>query len=64
MVDDGAMFRVVNDLHGDELGAEGQDIKLSASGCILSHHFWNGLALYTPAGKLEDRDAILLCLSC
>lgn len=64
VVDDGAVFRVVDDLHGDELGAEGQDVELGASGRVLSHHLWDGLALYTPAGELEDGNTILLRLSC
>ncbi|TNN79678.1 hypothetical protein EYF80_010052 [Liparis tanakae] len=64
VVDDGAVLGPVNDLHGDELGAEGQDVELGASGLVLSHHLWDGLALHTPAGELEDGDAILLRLSC
>lgn len=64
VVDDGAVFGMVDDLHGDELGAEGQDIELGTSGLILSHHLWNRLALHTPAGELEDNNTILLCLSC
>lgn len=64
VVDDGAVFRVVDDLHGDELGAEGQDVELGASGHVLSHHLRDGLALYTPAGELEDGNTILLRLSC
>lgn len=63
VVDDGAVFGVVDDLHGDELGAEGQDIELSTCGFVLGHHLRNGLALHTPAGELEDSHAILLCLS-
>lgn len=63
VVDDGAVFGVVDDLHGDELGAEGQDVEFGACGFVLGHHILNGLALQTPAGELEDGDAILLCLS-
>lgn len=64
VVDDGAVFGVVDDLHGDELGAEGQDVELSTSGLVLSHHLRDGLALHTPAGELEDGNAILLRFSC
>lgn len=63
VVDDGAMFGVVNDLHGDELGAEGEDVELSTGGIVLSHYLWDGLALHTPAGELEDGNTILLRLS-
>lgn len=62
VVDDGAVLGVVDDLHGDELGAERQDVELGAGGCVLSHHLWDGLALHTPAGEFEDGDAILLRL--
>lgn len=63
VVDDGAMFGVVDDLHGDELGTEGQDVELGTRGLVLSHHLWDGLTLHTPAGELEDGHAILLSLS-
>lgn len=62
VVDDGAVPGVVDDLHGDELGAEGQDVELGARGLVLSHHLWDGLTLHTPAGELEDRYAVLLGL--
>lgn len=64
VVDNGAVFRVVDDLHRDELGAEGQNIELSTSGLVLSNHLRDGLALHTPAGELEYRNTILLRLSC
>lgn len=64
VVDDGAVFGVVDNLHGDELGAEGQDVKLGTCGLVLSHHLRDGLALDTPAGELEDGYTILLRLSC
>lgn len=62
VVDDGAVLGVVDDLHGDELGAERQDVELGAGGCVLSHHLGDGLALHTPAGEFEDGDTILLRL--
>lgn len=62
VVDDGAMFGVIDHLHGDELGAEGQNVEFCSSRFVLIHHFWDGLALHSPAGELEDRDPVLLCL--
>ena len=62
VVNDRAMFRVVNDLHGDELGAEGQDVELCTDSLVLSHHLWDGLTLHSPTGELEDRHTIFLCL--
>lgn len=62
VVDDGAVLRVVDHLHGDELGAEGQDVEFGARGGVLSHHLWDGLALDAPAGELEDGNAVLLRL--
>lgn len=62
MIDDGAMFGVINDLHRDELGAEGQNIEFCSSSFVLIHHLWDGLALHSPAGELEDRDPVLLRL--
>lgn len=63
VVDDGAMLWLVDDFHGDELGAEGQNVELSTRGVILRHHLRDGLTLHTPAGELKDRHAIFLCLS-
>lgn len=62
MVDDRTLFGVVNDLHGDELGAKGQNIEVCLGSLVLIHHFWDGLAFHSPAGELENRDTILLCL--
>ena len=62
MVDDGAVLGVVDHLHGDELGAEGQDVQLGAHGLVLVHHLWDALALQTPAWELEHRHTILLRL--
>ena len=64
VVDDRAVFRVVDDLHGDELGAKGQNIEFSTCGLVLSYHLWDGLALHTPAGGLEYRNTIFLRFSC
>ena len=38
MVDDGAMLWTVDDVHGNELGAEGHHIQLSSKGLILLKH--------------------------
>lgn len=63
VVDDGAVSGVVDHLHGDELGAEGQHVQLGAHRFVLVHHLRDGLALQAPAGELEDWHAILLRLS-
>lgn len=63
VVDDGAQLGVIDDLHGDELRAEGQDVELGARGGVLSHHLWDGLALDAPARELEDGNSVLLGLS-
>lgn len=62
VVDDGAVFRVVNDLHGDKLGAERQNVELWACGLVLRHHLRKGLTLHPPAGELKHRNAIFLRL--
>ncbi len=64
VVDYGAMFWVVDDLHGNELGAEGQYVEFGARVEVLSQHLLDGLTLHTPAGELKDRNTILLCLRC
>ena len=38
MVDDGAMLWTVDDVHGNELGAEGHHIQLSSKGLVLLKH--------------------------
>lgn len=62
VVDDGAVLGVVDNLHGDELGAERQHVELGARGLVLGHHLRQRLALQAPAGKLEDRHIVPLCL--
>lgn len=64
MVDDGAVFRLVDDLHGNKLRTERQDVELGSSPCVLVHHLGDGLTLNTPAGEFENRDAVLLCFGC
>lgn len=63
VVDDGAQLGVIDHLHGDELGAEGQDVELGAGGGVLSHHLWDGLTFDPPARELEDGNAVLFRLS-
>lgn len=59
VVDDRAVFRPVDDLHGNKLRAERQDVELSSSLCILVHHLGDGLALHTPAEEFENRNTVL-----
>ena len=40
MVDDGAMFRVVDDIHGNELGTKWQHIEVSSKRLVLLKHLW------------------------
>ena len=35
VVDDGAVLGVVDDVHGDELGAEGQDVQVGLDRLVL-----------------------------
>lgn len=64
VVDDGAVFRLVDDLHGNKLRAERQDVELSSSLRILVHHLEDGLTLHAPAGEFENSNAILFCFGC
>lgn len=60
VVDDGAVFGVVDDLHGDELGAEGHDVELGPHGFVGVPHFWEGSPLDPPLGEFENRRPVLL----
>lgn len=62
VVDDGAMPGGADDLHGDELAAEGQNVQLGSQGPVVRHHVGQGPTLGPPAGELEHRHAILLSL--
>lgn len=62
VVDDGAIAGGTDDLHGDELAAEGQDVELGTQGLVLRHHVGQSLPLCPPAGELEHRHSILLSL--
>lgn len=61
VVDDGAVLGVVDDIHRNELGAEGHDIELGADRLVGLHHLWDGLPLDTPPWELEHRCTVLLC---
>lgn len=61
VVNDGAVFGGVDNLHGDELRAEGQHVELGTGGAVLAHHLRDSLTLYSPARELEHWHAVLLC---
>lgn len=60
VVDDGAVFGVVDDLHGDELGAEGHDVELGPHGIVGVPHLWEGSPLHPPLREFENRRPVLL----
>lgn len=60
MVDDGAVHGVINDVHRDELGAEGHDVELGAHSLVGIHHLRDGLPLDPPSWELEHWRPILL----
>lgn len=61
MVDDGAVFGVIDDVHGDELGAERHDVELGSHCFVGVHHLWNGLPFDPPPREFKDRGPVLLC---
>lgn len=62
VVDNGAMAGGIDDLHGDELAAEGQDIELSTQSLVFCHHVRHSLSSRPPAGELKHWHSILLSL--
>lgn len=64
VVDDGAVLRLVDDLHGNKLRAERQYVELSSCPRILVHHLGDGLTLHAPAGEFENGNTILFCFGC
>lgn len=65
MIDDGAVLRAVDNIHGDELGAEGHDVEFGTHCVVGVHHLWDGLPLDAPPGELEHRRPVLLrCHRC
>lgn len=61
VVNDGAVLRVIDDIHGDELGAEGHHVEFGSHRLVSIHHLRDGLSLHPPAGELKHRCAVLLC---
>jgi len=60
VINDGAVFGEVDHIHGDELGAEGHDVQLSAHRFIRLHHLWEWLTLHPPPWELKHRRPVLL----
>lgn len=60
MVDDGTILWMVNNIHGDELGTEREDVQLGTHAGILVHDVLDGLTFDPPLGKLENVDAVIL----
>lgn len=60
VVDDGAVLWVVDDVHGDKLGAEGHDVKFSTHRFVGLHYLWNGFPLDPPPRELEHRRPFFL----
>lgn len=65
MVDDGAVLRVIDDVHGDKLGAEGHDVEFGSHRLVRIHHLRNGLSLHPPPGEFKHGRAVFLrCNGC
>lgn len=60
VVDDGAVLGVIDDVHGDELGAEGHDVELGTHRLVGIHHLRDGPPLDPPPWELEHRRPVLL----
>jgi len=58
MVADAAQRSAVDHLHGNELGAEGQDVKGGAHRLVLLQDLGQSHALATPAGELEHGNLV------
>lgn len=61
VVDDGAVVGVVDDPHGDELGAEGHDVELSPNRSVGIPHLWEGVPFDSPLWEFENWRPVLLC---
>lgn len=59
MVNDGAVLRVIDDVHGDELGAEGHHVEFGSHRLVRVHHRWDGLSLHPPPRELKHGRAVL-----
>ena len=60
VVDDGAVLRVVDDVHGDELGAEGHYVEVSTHRLVGLHHLCDGFPFDPPPWELEHWRPIFL----
>lgn len=60
MVDDGAEPRAADDVHGDELRAEGEHVQLGPHRSVGLGHLLDGPALDPPSGELEHWRPVLL----
>lgn len=61
MVDDGLVLWEVDDVHGDELRTEREDVELCPHRFVLLQHFWNGHFLHLPSFILKHWDVVLGC---
>lgn len=61
VIDDRTVLGMVNNIHRNELGAEGHDVELRPHRLVCVHHLREGLTLVPPAWKLEQRCPIFLC---
>lgn len=61
MVDDGAMLWAVNDIHGDELCAEGEHVELGSHRLVSFCYLLDGFTLESPSRELEHGSPIFLC---
>lgn len=59
MVDDALVFGGLDDLHRNELGAEGQNVERRIDGPILFEHGGNDDTLLPPRFKFEHGNAVL-----
>ena len=58
VVDDGLVAGQVDDLVGDELGAEGQDVEVDVQRPVLLEHLRHGHLLHLPPLVLEHRHVL------
>lgn len=61
VIDDGLVLGEVDDVHGDELRTEREDVELRPHRLILLQHFWDGHFLHLPSFVLKHRDVVLGC---
>jgi hypothetical protein len=65
VIDDALVLGELDDLHWDELGAEGHHIQLGTQGLVLLQDLRDGLTFESPPWVLEHTHAISLsCLGC